>query len=328
MYSTCIHCHHSLGANESVEVFPVGRRLAFDGERGRLWVVCPHCGRWNLSPLEERWEAIEACERIFRDTRRRVSTENVGLAHAGDGLQLVRVGRPLRPEFAAWRYGGELLKRRSRDLLAGMAAAGSGVGLVAGTAGAAFVVGPAAALLPVAYAVGAVGLIRRLDARVVGRAREEGGERLIRVRHLRTLRFVPGEGGETPGVRVQSDAGEVELAADAAARLASVACADRNQIGGTRRYVQDAVRTIEESAGPGAVLARAAAEGALARMRYVDRLALEIALHEETERRAMEGELQTLEEAWREAEQIAAIADHLLLPASVDRFIERARGRG
>jgi hypothetical protein len=24
-----------------------------------LWVVCRHCERWNLSPLEERWEAVE-----------------------------------------------------------------------------------------------------------------------------------------------------------------------------------------------------------------------------------------------------------------------------
>jgi hypothetical protein len=40
-------------------------------------------------------------------------------------------------------------------------------------------------------------------------------------------------------------------------------------------------------------------------------LALEMALHEETERRAMEGELSALEEMWRQAEEIAAIADRL-----------------
>ena len=42
-----------------------------------------------------------------------------------------------------------------------------------------------------------------------------------------------------------------------------------------------------------------------------DRIALEMALHEEAERAAMEGELDALEEAWREAEEIAAIADNL-----------------
>ena len=63
-----------------LRAFPVGRRLAFDQRRGRLWVVCRKCGKWNLTPLEERWEAIESCERLFRDTRKRTSTENIGLA--------------------------------------------------------------------------------------------------------------------------------------------------------------------------------------------------------------------------------------------------------
>src|SRR3954471_5674881 len=105
MYSTCIFCHAPLGANEVVERFPVGRRLAFDAGRGRLWVVCRKCERWNLSPLDERWEAIEEGERLFRDTRLRVSTDNIGLARISEGLELVRIGSPPRPEMAAWRYG-------------------------------------------------------------------------------------------------------------------------------------------------------------------------------------------------------------------------------
>jgi hypothetical protein len=43
-----------------------------------------------------------------------------------------------------------------------------------------------------------------------------------------------------------------------------------------------------------------------------------MALHEEAERRAMEGELALLEEAWKDAEEIAAIADNLLLPDNVE----------
>jgi hypothetical protein len=38
MYTACIYCNRKLGGNEIVENFPVGRRLAFDGEKGRLWV--------------------------------------------------------------------------------------------------------------------------------------------------------------------------------------------------------------------------------------------------------------------------------------------------
>jgi hypothetical protein len=42
-------------------------------------------------------------------------------------------------------------------------------------------------------------------------------------------------------------------------------------------------------------------------------LALEMMTHEESERPALEGELSILEDAWREAEEIAAIADGLLI---------------
>src|SRR5512146_3004787 len=105
MYTTCLFCHSDLGSNDEVEAFPVGRRLAFDAAKGRLWVVCRRCERWNLTPLEERWEAIEKCERRFRGTRIRASTDNIGLARLPDGLDLIRIGRALRPEIAVWRYG-------------------------------------------------------------------------------------------------------------------------------------------------------------------------------------------------------------------------------
>ena len=78
MYTTCIHCKKPLESNEVIETFPVGRRLAFDSAKGRLWVVCRKCQRWNLTPLEERWEAVEDCERLFRETPMRASTENIG----------------------------------------------------------------------------------------------------------------------------------------------------------------------------------------------------------------------------------------------------------
>src|SRR3989338_5244199 len=94
VYATCLFCNHHLGANEVLEVFPVGRRLAFDPSKGRLWVVCRHCERWNLSPFDERWEAIEACERLFQDARKRVSSDNIGLAKLDEGLELVRIGEP------------------------------------------------------------------------------------------------------------------------------------------------------------------------------------------------------------------------------------------
>src|SRR3712207_1886227 len=116
MYHHCLFCQSDLGSNEAVEHFPIGRRLAFDAAKGRLWVVCSQCTRWNLTPVEERWEAIEECERLYRAERLRAQTENIGLARIREGLELIRVGRPLRPEFAAWRYGGVFGARLRRTL--------------------------------------------------------------------------------------------------------------------------------------------------------------------------------------------------------------------
>jgi len=110
MYSTCLFCRAPLGANERIEHFPVGRRLAFDSAKGRLWVVCPSCSRWNLTPLEARWEAIEECERLLRTTPARLTTDRVGLAVLGP-FSLVRVGAPARRELAWWRYGRRLRRR-------------------------------------------------------------------------------------------------------------------------------------------------------------------------------------------------------------------------
>jgi hypothetical protein len=59
MFTRCLFCHRELPANESLERFPIGRRVAYDPARRRLWAVCPSCRRWNLAPIEERWEALE-----------------------------------------------------------------------------------------------------------------------------------------------------------------------------------------------------------------------------------------------------------------------------
>jgi hypothetical protein len=51
-----------------------------------------------------------------------------------------------------------------------------------------------------------------------------------------------------------------------------------------------------------------------------------MALHEEAEMRALQGELTELEQAWRDAEEIAAIADNILTPSSIQKTLDRLRG--
>lgn len=132
MYSTCIYCSAELGANDALEAFPVGRSIAFDGWKGRLWALCPKCARWNLAPLEERWEVLEDAERLFVDARLRVQSENVGMARLRDGTRLIRVGQALPGELAAWRYGDQLVRRRRNYYIAAGAAAAAGIAVVGG----------------------------------------------------------------------------------------------------------------------------------------------------------------------------------------------------
>lgn len=51
-----------------------------------------------------------------------------------------------------------------------------------------------------------------------------------------------------------------------------------------------------------------------------------MALHGEQERRALQGELVALEQAWRAAEDIAKIADNLLMPESDEERLRKQRG--
>jgi hypothetical protein len=103
----CFFCDELLEPFEPGDV-PRRVRLAFDPRLGRLWEVCARCGRWNPVPLEDRWETLEACERLARrDGRLLVEGEHLALLAVGDA-QLVRVGETVRPEFSDWRYSRRL----------------------------------------------------------------------------------------------------------------------------------------------------------------------------------------------------------------------------
>src|SRR5215207_8776745 len=218
MYATCLFCNKPLGTNETFETFPVGKRLAFDAAKGRLWVVCPHCERWNLSPLEDRWEAIEAAERMFRDTRQRVSTDNIGLAKLRDGTTLVRIGEPMRPEFAAWRYGDQFGRRRRRQMLI----AGAGLGALG-----AIVVGGMAA----GASIGGIGwlMIRMARAAVKGNPRSvvarirTDDQQMLRVRlgHLAETTVDRGAGSPI-AIDVRHEEGRRRFEGAEAMRVASL----------------------------------------------------------------------------------------------------------
>ena len=345
MYATCLFCNKPLGANEALETFPVGRRLAFDAAKGRLWVVCRHCERWNLSPLEERWEAIEQAERLYHDTRRRVATEHIGLAKLPDGTELVRIGEPMRPEFAAWRYGDQFGRRRRRQMLI----AGAGITALGG-----LVVGGTVAGIGIGgfgWMLARMGnyVIKGSPEEVVARVTTTEGKTLrVRRRHLAETSLLRGDEGAI-AVNLRFAGGQARFDGAEAMRVASLVVPATNRYGGAKDTVAAAVKSIEASGGPENFLARLTetsvystrppeyrgrwgrsrdfGSSGLFGLTTVHRLALEMALHEEAERRAMAGELALLERAWREAEEIAAISDDMFVPSAVTRAIDKMRGR-
>ena len=112
MFQRCLFCEKPF-PDRAFERFPCGRRVAYDAGRGRLWAICDHCHRWNLSPAEERRAAIESFERLARDRGYVVAkTANAALLYTEDHV-LLRVGAMELAEEAWWRYGRELRKRHA-----------------------------------------------------------------------------------------------------------------------------------------------------------------------------------------------------------------------
>jgi hypothetical protein len=354
MYSTCLFCHEDLGTNEVIEPFPIGRRLAFDASRGRLWVVCRKCERWNLTPVEERWEAIEECERLFTSTRLRVSTDNIGLARLREGLELVRIGDALRPEMAAWRYGDQFGRRRRKHLLL----TGAGIAAVGGF----LILGPATGIIA-GGGWGTWQIFTNLHnayehRRVRARLRLPNRDTVVPIRKKQLERVSVVNADEGWGLRVPlsggkrsrwfSDDADAPLPPSAlftgreALQAASKLLPALNERGGKSDQVQSAVQLVSELPDPGKLFNRYAVgppppsrrrrsttEGhVLKRLPMEVRLALEMASHEEQERRALEGELALLEAAWRDAEEIAKIADDMFLPDSTTTHLEELKQGG
>ena len=351
MYSTCLFCNADLGKNEVIEHFPVGRRLAFDAEKGRLWVVCRKCERWNLTPLEERWEAIEECEREFANTRRRVSTDNVGLARLPEGLELVRIGRPQRPEMAAWRYGDQFGRRRKRHfaMVAGAATVASLV----------IVAGPMAGIISSGIGTQLPNVLNIANGIYRTRKRVRlplGTGEVIETNllHASQARIVPDGDGIQLEVKLapsrnagffsgRFEGASATLWGDDAIRAAGALLPLVNRAGGGAGDVREAVKVVEHARSLRDLyhgVARDAKRnfessmwqfgepGILRKLPVSLRLALEMAAHEEQERRALEGELAELEAAWKQAEEIAAIADDLLVGDGVRGALWRLRKRG
>lgn len=329
MYSTCLYCTKDLGANEVLETLPIGRRVAFDARQGRLWVVCRGCEKWNLVPFDTRLETIDTCERLFSDTRVRFSTDNIGIARLKEGLELVRIGPAQRPEFAAWRYGDQFGRRRRKAVIGWGVAA---VGIVAVAYGQRLLIPILGTGFAGGYNMFNLGNMLYRSRRAVVHLRMEDATRIALTSNAVRKSAIHSRGPDDWSLLVTayttSVAGFVggwrakplELtgmeAVDALGRIMP----RLNRSGGSAAKVQEAVEIVEQSP----VLSNPLS-GTLKDLDVTQRLALEMAAHEDTERAALSGELKLLERQWKEAEEVAKIADSLAVSDDVDRQVSGER---
>jgi hypothetical protein len=374
VYTACLFCHTDLGANHFLSTFPVGRRLAFDPKRGRLWVICTSCGRWNLTPLEERWEAIDDGERLFSGTRLRMSTDNVGLARFRGGFELVRIGPALLPEIASWRYGTRLVRFDPEEGAQRRSLFMRGAGLIAKAA--------ASALVGYAHGVGLsddavlkMRTFRRTNGVLLRTSDAYGHPIVVRYSHLGAAELVRPEKDAPWQLELAHDAGVATLAESAALRVAGKMLATLNVGVASHAEVQHAIAKLDEAGDPEGYFTRVASlamrtswgrfpdaaeeqdhpqrgsfserlalqlanrsfwgrggtgsdeQTPLYRLPAVDRLALEMAANEDIERRALLGELDALHAAWKDAEEIAAIADDLFADDVLAEFKRQYNAR-
>jgi hypothetical protein len=357
VYTTCLRCERSLDRNDEIPQLPVGRRIAFDAAKGRLWVICRRCGQWNLTPLERRWEAIAECERLALAAESRVAGAGAGLARTQSGLELLRVGGMPDADIANWRYGRRL---RTRQLLvmwtaAALAALALLLGVRAGQVAGSPYVGVHVAVM---LAFFLLRMWSRPPRLWLSLRRTPGMPPRLWTWQLDDVRFEGGTGPQPLQLVVPGGPrGEVRLAGHAAAVfladflpringadsatvslatvLEQVAAAEREPeaaAGGARGRGRRRRRVEEEEERQRAThrrpWERLAIDSYVSRVMSAlpeRRLALEIAVTEEVEAALLATRAGELAATWREEETVGAIADALLVPEAIDRRLEAMR---
>jgi len=310
--------------------------VAYDPTRGRLWAICKTCRRWSLTPMEERWEALEELERLVKDRARLLSqTDNIALLRHGK-LEIVRVGRADLTEEAWWRYGKELTQRKEsfqKISLAGTVAAGAV--MVGGWAtggmsllGMWFLWGNA----PDAF-TNAARWMRFGSTAWYGKgacARCGYRFRSLAYRERGSIYLLPERESGDPAVSLRCpecghhrDGGLVLTGPEAERTLRRV-LAYQHFAGASERRVRSATRLIEEAGSARGLTRIVVRDGRrLADLQRTGAIALEIAANESAEQRLLELELAELEGHWRREEELAEIMDGELTPLPLLEALRR-----
>lgn len=307
MYTSCAFCNARLSGDGGPTGLGIGRRFAFDEWRGRLWVVCQRCARWNLTPLDDRLEQIEVLARVARDAKTVSASDHVSLLRWG-GYDVIRVGEPSRVELAGWRYGERLRTRRRERAMVVVPLTVAAVGLV--------VAANVAIGGSFGFGVWQFGrLADGLYVNLVGHRRIRMPEPLVcehcgaplelKAQDVQQVRLVP-DRQHTFGVLAGCPVCHQEaalLTGDFARAVLRPGLAYLNLRRSSRARAGQAAEIVGAAGGPDHLLVDIARRELTIRSLRPDRqLALEMAVDERAE-------LEELERHWREAEDLADIAD-------------------
>ena len=327
MFRSCAFCNAAFDGDGGPSGLGVGRRLAFDEWKGRLWVVCPRCSRWNLTPFDDRLERIEALARAASQGRIAAATDQVALIR-WERYDFVRVGRPPRVELATWRYG-ERLRNRQRERLkvvVPLTIAAIGLGVAANVAAG----GGFGVIVWNIHRIADGIYLRMVGGRKVGLAESPicahcGSLMELRARHVQHARVVPDRQAEMAVVlscpRCRREGAQVT--GNDAIQVLRQGLTYLNLSRGGRRKAEDAAREVDQVGGPDQLVRDIARrELTLRALRPERGLALEMAVDERAE-------VLELERQWREAEEIADIADGTLsTPSDIEEKLRLLKNRG
>ena len=324
MYQTCAFCSGALGGDGGPSGLGVGRRFAFDGWKSRAWVICQRCARWNLTTVHDRLDTVAALERMAAGGRVAATTDQVALVRAG-AYDVVRVGKPPRIEMAGWRYG-ERLKARERERLkvvVPVTLAVVGVTIATNVAfggGSLYFFGQVPRLGDALY-TGLVGNRKvNIEPPVCGHC---GAVMVLRARHVqdaRLSRTVHQDLALLLRCPRCHDIGALLEGSDAERALRhGLTYVNLKKGKKVKRKAEEAASTVERAGGPQELIARATRnEIAVSSLKGAQGLALEMAVDEQAEVRELESE-------WRRAEEIAEIADNLLVPPTIEQELKQLK---
>jgi hypothetical protein len=304
----------------------VGQRFAYDPWKCRAWVICRRCSRWNLTPYDNRLEAIGALDSMAAQGRAAAASEQVTLIRAGP-YDVVRIGKPPRVEMATWRYG-ERLKARQRETLkiyvpVAVVAVGATVALNAAAGG-----GIAAMMgnLP--------GMIEGITTGIIGNRRVPveppvcercGAVMHLKSRHVQYARLTRTAHEDLslllscPECRRE---GALLTGSDAERTLRTgMTYLNLKKKKNVKKKAEAAAEYLERHGGPDTFITNSIKlERRLGEYVGAEALALEMAVDEQAE-------LRELERQWRQAEELAQIADNLLVDPAIEARLDAVRRR-